>query len=96
MRHFIIEITYTVPAEHLSEVVTEHRAYLQKGYDAGLLLLSGPQSPRIGGMVVARANSLEDIQAFFKNDPYQVKGLAVYRFIEFEPLKFQAFLKEWL
>jgi uncharacterized protein YciI len=96
MKHFIVEITYTVPFEQLADVLPEHRAYLQIGYDAGKLLLSGPQVPKVGGMVVARAASLEDIQEFFAADPYQKKGLATYRFVEFNPVKFQSFMEPWL
>ena len=96
MKHFIVEITYTVPAEQLGDVTPEHRAYLQTGYDSGLLLFSGPQVPRVGGIAVARAASLEEIQQFFADDPYQKRGLAIYRFVEFNPVKNQAFMEPWL
>lgn len=96
MRHFIIELTYTVPAEDLADTVTEHRAFLQTGYDRGWLLFSGPQVPRVGGIVVARAPSQEELQELFHNDPYQKKGLATYRFIEFVPVKFQPSIEYWL
>jgi len=96
MKHFIIELTYTVSAERLAEIVVEHRAFLATGYERGWLLMSGPQMPRVGGMVVARAPSLEAIQQFFQDDPYQVKGAATYRFIEFEPVRQQEWMKGWV
>jgi uncharacterized protein YciI len=96
MKHFIVEITYRVPVEQLVEVTPLHRAFLQAGYDSGLLLFSGPQVPRTGGMVVARAASLEEIQGFFAGDPYQTQGVATYRFVEFNPVKSQAFMEPWL
>ena len=96
MKHFIIELTYTVSAERLAEIVVEHRAFLQTGYARGWLLMSGPQAPRVGGMVVARAPSLEDVRQFFQDDPYQVKGAATYRFIEFEPVRLQEWMKDWV
>ncbi len=96
MKHFIIEITFTVPFERMSETVPEHRRFLQTGYDRGWLLCSGPQSPKVGGMIVARAPSQNEIQSFFKDDPYQQKGLATYRFIEFEPVLRQGILEEWI
>lgn len=96
MKHFLIEITYRFPFEQLSGHVAEHRAFLQTGYAKGWLLLSGPQVPKIGGMIVARAPSLADIQAFFQDDPYQKKGLADYRFVEFEPVLHQTLVKEWI
>jgi uncharacterized protein YciI len=96
MKHFIIEITYTGTPEQIAATVNEHRAFLQTGYDKGWLLMSGPQNPKIGGIVIARAPSLEELQAFFKNDPYPTRKLATYRFVEFEPIKRQPFLESWV
>ncbi len=96
MKHFIVEITYRVPAEALGDVTAQHRAYLQAGYEGGMLLFSGPQVPRIGGVIVARAESFEEIERFFSRDPYRVNGLADYRFVEFNPVFSQDFMKSWV
>lgn len=96
MKHFIIEMTYTVPADDLADTVAEHRAFLQTGYDCGWLLFSGPQVPRVGGIIVARAPTQPDLEQFFHDDPFQKKGLATYRFIEFNPVKFQPSIEPWL
>ena len=96
MKHFIVEINYTVPSEQLGDKVNLHRAYLQKGYDQGWLLCSGPRNPRTGGIVVARAPALEDLQNFFLQDPYHLMGLATYNFIEFQPVKFNPLLEGWV
>jgi uncharacterized protein YciI len=96
MKHFIIEITYTDTPEQIAATVSEHRTFLQTGYDKGWLLISGPQNPKVGGIIVARAPSLEELQTFFKDDPYPARKLAVYRFIEFEPVKHQPFLDSWV
>jgi uncharacterized protein YciI len=95
MKHFIIEITYLIPFEQIRETVPAHRAFLQSGYDCGWLLMSGPQNPLTGGIVVARAPDLEALQAFFQDDPYRQHSLASYRFMEFNPVKRQAFMDEW-
>jgi uncharacterized protein YciI len=96
MKHFVVEITYRVPAEELGEATAQHREYLQAGYQAGTLLFSGPQVPRTGGIVVARAETAEEIESFFGRDPYRVRGLADYRFVEFNPVFAQAFMKSWV
>ncbi len=96
MRHFIVEVTYNVPFEQVLPTRTEHRTYLQTGYDRGWLLCSGAQASHKGGLVIARAPSLEELQAFFQKDPYRIKELASYRFIEFEPAQFQEILKGWI
>ncbi len=96
MKHFVILTTFKIPYEQLGERVTQHRAFLQIGYERGWLLCSGPQAPKTGGLIVARAPSLEALQAFFADDPYLVNDLADYRFVEFEPVKRQAFLEAWV
>lgn len=96
MKHFMIDIQYRFPVTELSEILPKHRAFLQTGYDAGLLLCSGPKNPKTGGIVIARAESLEAIRDYFKNDPYQLNQVADYHFVEFEPVKHQEFLSDWI
>lgn len=96
MKHFVVEITYTAPIEMIEAIRPEHRAFLQTGYDRGWLLMSGPLNPRTGGIVVARAPSLDELQAFFRQDPYQLRQAATYRFAEFAPVKRQPQLEHWV
>jgi uncharacterized protein YciI len=96
MHCFIVELTYTVPFEQLADILPAHRAYLQSAYDQGWLLFSGPQVPRMGGIIVARGESLADVEAFFRGDPFQVNGLATYHYIEFDPVKRQPFIDDWV
>jgi uncharacterized protein YciI len=96
MKHFLVEIIYNVSIEVLKPVVPDHRAFLQTGYDKGRLLMSGPMNPRTGGIVIARGESVDELRDFFRLDPYAIKGLASYRFVEFEPLKRQPFLEDWI
>ena len=96
MKHFLVEITYTASPEAVAAARPGHRAHLQTGYDSGMLLFSGPQTPPVGGLVLARAASLEAVQAFFAQDPFQTSGVATYRFLEFNPVLHQAFLTDWV
>jgi len=96
MKHFLVEITYLAPLEAIDAALAEHRAFLQTGYEKGMLLCSGPLAPRTGAVVVARAESAEVLQAFFRADPFQVKNLARYRIAEFQPVKHQAWLADWV
>ena len=40
--------------------------------------------------------SIEDLRAFFANDPYKREGLATHDFVEFSPVKSQPFLADWV
>lgn len=96
MKHYMVEITYSIPADELGEIIAQHRAFLQTGYESGMLLFSGPKIPRSGGIVLARAASLDEVHEFFSNDPYQKNGVATYRFVEFNPVLSQSFMKNWI
>ncbi len=95
MPHYIVEITYRVSLARIEETVAAHRAHLQTGYDQGLLLASGPQVPRSGGILIARAPTREALESFIARDPYRVQDLADYRLIEFQPVKRQDWAGEW-
>ena len=96
MKHFLVELTYLAPIEKIEEVLQEHRNFLQTGYDQNILLMSGPKNPREGGIIIAKEESMEKIQEFFKLDPYNKNNYADYKFVEFNPVKSQSFLKDWI
>jgi uncharacterized protein YciI len=95
MKYFVVEVTYAASIEKIDAILSEHRAFLQTGYDRGWLLMSGPQNPRTGGIVIARAPSLDELQTFFRKDPYQVHKVATYRFVEFTPVKRLPLVESW-
>jgi len=96
MKHFLLEGEYLVPFEEIAELIPRHREFLQKGYDAGHFLLSGPQIPARGGFLVARAPSLEKLQELLAEEPFtQAKKMRFSRITEFNPVQHQPALREW-
>ncbi|HMV43456.1 MAG TPA: YciI family protein [Leptospiraceae bacterium] len=95
MKHFIIRLDYKVPIEKIDTVLVEHRAFLDSGYEKKILLSSGPQNPRDGGILIARAESLEAIREFCSKDPFAKNNFADYHFTEFIPVKFQKEFESW-
>jgi uncharacterized protein YciI len=96
MKHFVLEGEYLVPFEQFGELVPQHRAFLQKGYDAGFFLCSGPQIPARGGFLVARAESLEKLQELLADEPYtKAKMMRFSRITEFNPVQHQPILRDW-
>jgi uncharacterized protein YciI len=93
--HYVVEITYRAPLPRIDEVLAAHRAHLQTGYDGGLLLCSGPQVPRSGGVLLARAPDRAALEAFIARDPFSLQGLAEFRLVEFQPVKHQPFAADW-
>lgn len=86
-KHFVIESSYLADLGQIDEKLAAHRAHLESGYQSGMLLASGPQVPRTGGMILARARERSEIEEFLAVDPFARAGLAKYRVIEFQPVK---------
>jgi uncharacterized protein YciI len=96
VKHFILEGEYLAPFEEFGELIAEHRAFLQRGYDAGHFLCSGPQIPAQGGFPVARAESREKLQELLSEEPYtRANKMRFSRITEFNPVQHQPLLKEW-
>jgi len=96
MKHFVLEGEYLVPFEELGELVPKHREFLQKGYDAGHFLCSGPQIPARGGFLLARTESLEKLHELLAEEPFTRAGkMRFSRITEFNPVQHQPVLKNW-
>jgi uncharacterized protein YciI len=96
MKHFLLEGEHLVPFGELSDLVPLHHAFLQKGYDSGIFLFSGPQIPAHGGFLVARAESREALEAILAEEPFvKAKKMRLGRITEFEVAQFQPILKDW-
>ena len=57
MKYYLLEGEHLAPFEEFRHLEPAHHAFLQKGYDDGFFLFSGPQIPAHGGFLVARASS---------------------------------------
>jgi uncharacterized protein YciI len=80
---FVVLLTYQRPLEELDAAMRAHVAYLEEGYRAGLLLASGRQVPRQGGVILAVAPSRAVIEAYMQRDPFVRDKLASFEVVEF-------------
>jgi uncharacterized protein YciI len=97
MKHFFLEGQHLVPFEQRDpEIIAAHRRFLQEGYDKGRFLMSGPSVPPTGGVLVARAESLEELNEFLAEEPFcKAKLMRFSKIIEFDPVQHQPVLSEW-
>jgi uncharacterized protein YciI len=80
---FIIDITYTVSLEKINECMKAHVEYLDKYFASNKFLIAGRKKPRTGGIIVAIADSKEEIERIAKEDPFYTNNLADIKVIEF-------------
>lgn len=82
---FIAILTYKKPLEEVDRFLQAHREYLAEHYAAGDFIASGPQTPRIGGIIMMKAESRETVSAIIAQDPFHINGIADYQIVEFTP-----------
>ena len=87
---FVLLLKYKVPIEQVESVTPAHREFLEQGYRAEKLIVSGPRVPRTGGIIVARVKTREEVAALIQEDPFFKEGIADYEVVEFQAVKFHA------
>jgi uncharacterized protein YciI len=80
---FLVLLEYQKSSEVMDQYVVAHRAHLATQFAAGKLVMSGPQVPRNGGVIIARLGAREEVDAMMQADPFISSGVATYRAIEF-------------
>ena len=84
---FIVSLSYIKPLAEVEQHLEAHRAWLDKQYAAGSLLMSGRKQPRTGGVILMRAESRADAERLLAEDPFHQAGVADYQLTEFQVSK---------
>jgi uncharacterized protein YciI len=86
---FVVSLTYQKPMEEVENLIAAHRDFLDRNYELGIFLASGPKNPRVGGVILASSKvSREQLEEILSEDPFHVHALARYEVTEFTPSKF--------
>ncbi len=91
---YLLLSRYTKPLAEVDRHVVAHRAFLDRYYASGDLIVSGPMEPREGGVIVANTMSREKLDAILAEDPFVREGASEYRVIEFHAARRHAALAE--
>ena len=82
---FIAILTYKKSLEEVDRHLQAHRDYLAEHYAAGDFIASGPQTPRIGGVIMIKAGDRSAVDTIIAQDPFMINGIADYQIVEFTP-----------
>jgi len=80
---FFIDLKYTAPLEEIDVYMEVHLKHLNKYYDEKVFVMWGPKVPRTGGVIMAFASSLEQIEQIITEDPFYQHKLAEFTITEF-------------
>lgn len=82
---FVVDLHYTAPLEQVDALLGAHVAFLEKQYAAGHFVISGPKTPRTGGVIIALAESQTQLAGWLAEDPFHQQGVADYTITAFKP-----------
>ncbi len=85
---YLLLLNYVRPLAEVEQYITAHVAFLDKFYAQNKFIVSGRRKPRTGGVILARADSLAEVQQIINQDPFHQNGAAEYDIIEFAPTNF--------
>ena len=60
---FVLLLTYVRPLPEVDALMREHMAWLKEQYAAGRFVVSGRRIPRTGGVILARGEDRDEIEA---------------------------------
>lgn len=84
---FIFKLIYKKPITEVEKYLQDHREYLDHYYKAGKFIASGPQEPRIGGVILCNAENLEEATQIYHLDPFFINNIADYELTHFHVTK---------
>lgn len=84
---FLLLSRYVKETAEIDRVLPEHRAFLDRYYRSGLFIVSGPQEPRVGGVILTRDATRVEIDAALSEDPFVREGVSQYEIVEFSATK---------
>ncbi|GGX38681.1 YciI family protein [Saccharospirillum salsuginis] len=82
---FIVLLTFSDNKDQAGQHMAGHKAWIQRGFDDGVFLMSGSLSPNRGGGVLAHNTSLEELQQRVQDDPFVAENVVNAEIIELSP-----------
>ena len=76
---FIAILTYKKPLSEVDNYLSAHRKYLANHYAIGDFIASGPQNPRVGGVIMMKANNREAVDAISPKIRFTSTALPIIR-----------------
>lgn len=82
---FVVLLKFSANKSRAGEYMDGHKAWLQRGFDARVFLLSGSLVPGLGGAIVANDISRDALRSLVDEDPFVTADVVTAEIIEVEP-----------
>jgi len=84
---FIILLKFSDNKAAAPDFMDEHNQWLRQGFEDNVFMLAGSLQPGIGGGLLARNASKEEIEARVAADPFVAENVVTAEILELSPAK---------
>lgn len=82
---FLLLARYLKPIEEVDRLLEEHKAWIGRHSDR--ILLTAREEPLIGGLILARGGSVDEMWEMIREDPFHAAGVSEYEVREYRPAR---------
>lgn len=82
---FIVLLRFSGNKAKAGQFMDGHKAWLKRGFDDGVFLLTGSLQPNLGGAIVAHNIALPELQSLVNNDPFVAEDVVSAEILEITP-----------
>lgn len=76
---------YVRPLEEIDTRLAPHREWLRHNIALGHILIAGRRMPRVGGVIIFRAQTEAEARLIAESDPFVIAGVAEFNLVAWEP-----------
>ncbi len=80
---YLLNISYVQPLESVHPHAAAHKTWVKRHIDDGTFLFAGPKFSGLGGIIVTRAVSRQDLKAMIAEDPFVQADVADVEIVAF-------------
>lgn len=84
---FIAILRYVKDIDQVDKYRADHIEWLLDCYAKKQLIVSGPQVPKTGGVIMGAAQNRDAFSRLLEGDPFHIHQCAEYSIYEFAPLR---------
>lgn len=84
---FIVLLKFSTRRAQANQFMQGHNAWLRRGFDDGVFLLTGSLQPDMGGAILAHGTTLPDLRKRVDEDPFVMEDVVRAEILEFSVSK---------
>lgn len=84
---FVVLLKFSGDKSRAGQFLEGHKAWIKRGFDDGVFLLTGSLQPNAGGGIVAHNTTRSDLQKRVDDDPFVAQEIVRAEILELAPSK---------